>query len=330
MIKIFTLADKRPDFIEMQYNSIKKHWKGDSEYIIINNAISSPNSFEQINQICHSLNIKCIPVELLENLNNGTFSGNVYKNVNTACLYPLTWLFQEKLDNTELLCFIDSDMFFINDFNTNEILIKEDLIYMPQYRGTFEYIAPAIVFLNLNNVKNYKEINWNFSNTEAGVTDVGGCTNVFLKNNETIPKKYIEQYSISQLSFNDSIATIHIIINGNINYEIIENYDLNQLISIKYIGGNQRVNENKSFLHQSDSLDYNKKLYSEYLQIKNIIKNKNFPNPFHTGFMKFMDEDNFFLLHYQTGSNYADFSTENYNNNKTKVIREILSNTVCQ
>ena len=35
-IKIYTLSDKRPDFIKLQYETIKKHVTDDFEYVVIN------------------------------------------------------------------------------------------------------------------------------------------------------------------------------------------------------------------------------------------------------------------------------------------------------
>ena len=40
-ITIYTAADKRPDFIHLQYETLKKYIKDDFEYIIFNNAIDS-------------------------------------------------------------------------------------------------------------------------------------------------------------------------------------------------------------------------------------------------------------------------------------------------
>ena len=37
VIKIYTYSHNRPDFIEPQFNSIKKHVKDDFEFIVFNN-----------------------------------------------------------------------------------------------------------------------------------------------------------------------------------------------------------------------------------------------------------------------------------------------------
>jgi hypothetical protein len=326
MVKIYTLADKRPDFIEMQYASMKKNIIGEFEYIVINNCIDSKERATEINQICEKLNIKHEPVELLPELNNGSYSNGVYKTANTACLYPLTWLMQKKIEDVKLFCFIDSDMFFIDKFDIYSIFDKHDFTFMPQYRGDFKYVSPAIFFLNKNKVLNYKTLDWNFYNSKFGITDVGGCTNDFLNKNPDVNNGYIEQYSIYTISYYGNIKNIHIILNGNINYEILENRKNNTLISVKQTGGNKAESEGRSFEYQDLSENYSEKIYLEYLKIKNKIKNNMSQNPIHTGFMKMMDDERFCILHYQTGSNYADFSTKEYNDKKTESIKKIISN----
>ena len=72
MIKIYTYSHNRPDFIEPQYNSIKKHVKDDFEFIVFNNERNGgdpgsgykPERIDEIYDVCKKLNIKCIRVEL--------------------------------------------------------------------------------------------------------------------------------------------------------------------------------------------------------------------------------------------------------------------------
>ena len=51
MIHIFTYAHKRPDFIELQYDSIKKCLRCEYEYIVFNNAIDSKSQYDEIKNI---------------------------------------------------------------------------------------------------------------------------------------------------------------------------------------------------------------------------------------------------------------------------------------
>jgi hypothetical protein len=324
MIQIYTLAHKRPDFIEMQYNSMKKNLKGDFEYIVINNAIDSELQSRQIDEICKSLNIKCIPVELCQDLNNGSFAGNSYTNVNLACYYPMTWLFQRKLENVTNFCFIDSDVFFMNEIDLNDILINNDSVFMPQYRGSFLYMAPTLLCMDLQKVKNYKSIDWNYYREGAIDTDIGGKSGFFLRENQHIKNKYIEQYTIYDTEVAGDISTIHIIINGNINYEIKENIKTNSLISVRHIGGNSPVSGFKSFNYQPDYENYSEKIYLGYLNVKKYVYDKDLPKPAHLGFMRLLGEDDFFAVHYQVGSNYADFSNDEYNSKKTEAVKKII------
>ena len=45
MIKIYTYSHNRPDFIEPQYNSLKKHIQDDFEFIVFNNERAGSNPF---------------------------------------------------------------------------------------------------------------------------------------------------------------------------------------------------------------------------------------------------------------------------------------------
>ena len=59
MINIYTFADKRPDFIQLQFESLKKFISNNFEYHVFNNA-SNPNLESQINSICQQLKIKVL------------------------------------------------------------------------------------------------------------------------------------------------------------------------------------------------------------------------------------------------------------------------------
>ena len=62
-IKIITLANHRPDFIELQFNSIKKFVKDrDVEYVIFNTSEDKTRS-DEINNICNKLGIQTIKVK---------------------------------------------------------------------------------------------------------------------------------------------------------------------------------------------------------------------------------------------------------------------------
>jgi len=62
MIKIYTLSHHRPDFIPLQYESIKKYVKDEFEYIVINNAVDNEKNSSEIERVCKDLGVSTIKV----------------------------------------------------------------------------------------------------------------------------------------------------------------------------------------------------------------------------------------------------------------------------
>ena len=109
-VKIFTIANIRPDFIEIQYESIKKYLKDkDFEFIVYNNSFNNKKRYELIENICRKLKIENIKV-------------NHYRdNKNDASLIvadSLNYIWNKYLKyEKDILLYIDSDMFLINVYH---------------------------------------------------------------------------------------------------------------------------------------------------------------------------------------------------------------------
>lgn len=74
-ITIATLANKRPDFIELQYRSILQYVKDEQiEYVVFNNAFDDRCRFNAIEDICHTLGVRSVAV-------GGKDFGNVCETV---------------------------------------------------------------------------------------------------------------------------------------------------------------------------------------------------------------------------------------------------------
>ena len=161
MVTIVTYSHKRPDFIYLQYDSIKKHVKSKYEYIVFNNSIDNIETYNQIHDICSELGVKCVDIQLTEDLKfiNGesNFNNNKYTNPNLACSYPLIWSFKNYFNaDYDIISVIDSDMFFINDIDIENEINNKDMIYIPQYRdyGRVHYPWNAFICLNIKRNKN--------------------------------------------------------------------------------------------------------------------------------------------------------------------------------
>lgn len=331
MVKIVTYAHKRPDFIYYQYESIKKHLKSEYEFIVFNNSVDDINLYNEINKICSELYIKCIDVILTDDLkyinNELIFENQRYINPNFACSYPLIWTFKNCFnENDDIICIIDSDMFFINDIDIENEIKDTDIIYIPQYRdrNQVKYVWNAFVCLNIKRNKNLLNLNWHPGSVNNVGCDVGGQSHYDLIKNNFISKT-IEEFSIRDLHITDNNMFVHYIQNGNINYHLTIDKNYN-LLEFKNTGGD-KLFTNRSFPHETEFENH-----SEYVlgRTKSIIEifekyNLNLPDPKHIGFIGFNNSQEYFILHYKSGSNYLEFTNDSYNQLKTNEIKKILN-----
>jgi len=197
MIKIYTFSHKRPDFIELQNKSFMKNVKCDYEFIIFNNANFDidKRQYNEIKNICKNNNLQCIDIEKdldliveLERLESmPIFHGDkTYVNANIACAYPLCWAWENIISKSnDMVCFIDSDMFLIEEENMIDICNKYNLCYVPQYRGEnnkIYYMWNGLIFINIKNIPDKENFNLWCGRCDGIPVDVGGQTHYYLQN----------------------------------------------------------------------------------------------------------------------------------------------------
>jgi len=202
MIKIVSMFDKHQDFIELQYNSILNHIKGDYEYIIFNNASTD----EQANlnkKECDRLGIKCIRIHVNYGNTPSLIAGEA-----------LNKSFEHF--STERVFKIDSDMFFTSDINLDDILSESDLFYIPNYKPGLEIMWSGVFGINLSKVN----IKLDFHPGVTHGTDTFGQSSQ-LTVDTNLSKKVFNLYNLQDI--NNGIATTSLnvdclikIENGNI------------------------------------------------------------------------------------------------------------------
>lgn len=177
-MKVVTAVVNNPIFIELQYHSLKKYFKGDYEFIVFNDAKDFPDFTNgndatiktQIEDMCNKLNIKCI------NIPNSHHKTNMVPSVRTAD--SLNYILSYQKNNPDKYLLFDSDMFLINHFDIDKYS-QYDCAILLQSRNNFtiNYLWNGIYYFDFTKMKNIELLNWSMS----PYCDTGGMTQYWLK-----------------------------------------------------------------------------------------------------------------------------------------------------
>lgn len=170
MINIYTFADKRPDFIELQSKTMKKFIKDDFCLRVFDNS-SSPQLSTEIHHACEKNKIEVLQTE------------KNHRTPNHACWVPINHCLRNHLkDDNDVTVIIDSDIFMINDFSFLDYIKDYDIagVYQQRKNLEIEYIWNALVVINNKQIFN-KKLLIDFEPIQPNVTDVGGKTSSLVK-----------------------------------------------------------------------------------------------------------------------------------------------------
>lgn len=339
-VTIYTLADKRPDFIELQYKTFKQYIKDDYEYVVLNNAISSRKHRNEIRAICENLGITCVDVKKDKTFN--TIAGETaiswwgsYVNANLACAYPLKWVWPEvcKNDKDNLAVIIDSDMFLCKPISFNDELGEKDAAFIIQYRGPQKERTEALVaypwngicIFNVEKIPDLVNLSWDCGVVEGFPVDVGGQSHYWMKKNN-ISLRHISEYAIHKhKQVDDTTIWLEATLNGNYHY------------SFNYNTHTKAVNNfhcyEKEWVSTDAVLPHFPKDFQPTLEQKTIryyerfVQNKQtYPDPAFLGLIEFESFENTmdpFIIHNKAGSGYMGFDKE-YGKLKLAFIKETL------
>jgi hypothetical protein len=175
-MRIITSVVNNVDFIEIQYYTLKKYFKGDYDFIVFNDAKDFPDFTNdgdvtikrQIEELCQKLNIQCI------NIPNNHHKNLVMseRHVDTFNNHVLSY--QRKNPDKYLL--LDSDMFLIDYFDINKWINYESAIVL-QSRNNTGYLWPGLCYLDFTKMKNIDLFDWSI----CPGFDSGGMTKEWLK-----------------------------------------------------------------------------------------------------------------------------------------------------
>lgn len=184
-VKIYTWADKAPDFIYKQYETIKKFIKDeDFEFIVFNNTpVTASDRRNPIKKVCKELGIKCLDVRFRSFISGASYI------TGWGILWAYHRFFRWEKDTIHVI--LDSDMFFINDFNFNEFLGNNDICAIHQRRGHVEHLWNGFLFMKGAMLPDKNHLDFRLGTVEGERTDTGGNTYYWLKRNPDLKIRYM-------------------------------------------------------------------------------------------------------------------------------------------
>jgi hypothetical protein len=158
-MKFITPATNNVEFIELQYNSFKKYVKIPYEFIVFNDGKNFPDwtnygdatMRDRIETKCKELGITCINVP---NDHHKRESRPGKRHIDTV-----TFMTDYMFKNPDIYFSIDSDMFFISNFDENKFK-NYDCAVVKQNNTNFDYVWPNLFYFNIPKLKFKEHIDW--------------------------------------------------------------------------------------------------------------------------------------------------------------------------
>ena len=176
-MKVVTAVVNNPTFIEIQYHTLKKYFKGDYEFIVFNDAKAFPDFTNngdvtirsQISEMCKKLNIQCINIP-----------NEKHRSVQCAaqrCADSMNFILKYQLANPDKYLLLDSDMFIIDSFDPSKYsACSSAVILQTRNNDRTKYIWNGIYYFDFTKMNNINLLDWN---TCPGC-DVGGMMQTWL------------------------------------------------------------------------------------------------------------------------------------------------------
>ena len=223
-MKILTAVVNNPEFIEIQYHTLKRFYRGNYEFIVFNDAktfADYTNSGDitiktQIEDKCRELQIQCISIPN---------EHHVYRdNASERSADSMNFIFQYQQAHPDQYLVIDSDMFLIRDFSAEQYKeYSAAIVLQSRANPTYHYPWNGLYYFDMFKLKNKEQIRWE---RIPGYCDTGGRMNDwFLTQMEHRPIPNTDDIRWSNQTFhNDVFYFIKHLWSGTWNHEETPDY----------------------------------------------------------------------------------------------------------
>lgn len=174
MLSVETNVVNNPEFIELQYLTLRCFLSGDYKFTVFNDAkkfkdftnFNDPDVYNEIRRKCEKLNIECIDIP------------NDHHQRQTSAVIRCAESNNYMLKNYHIYgngkhLVLDSDMFLIKDIDTN-IYSNYMCSVVPQTRGNLKYFWNGLYYFDFSRIPNRDLMDWYYLKLNGDVSDVGG------------------------------------------------------------------------------------------------------------------------------------------------------------
>jgi len=248
MIHIFTSVVNRPDFVILQDKLFKKFLKNEYKFHIVDDSVE-PEISEQFEIAC-SLNE-------LEYYRKPP--ANKPMNPAQACAHTVQWTYDNIIRKNhvdDIVFFLDSDMFLIDEFDIEEYMEDAIIAGLPQVRGHVTYMWNGIMFFNMPKIED-KDIDFSDGIVEGEMTDVGGHTYWYFLRTGIKMKKTDEECPVYPTHYNDIELQ---------NEEVTRGYNVESHLDCKFLHYRAATNWHSNWKGSQDPLSKKTEMFNKIIE----------------------------------------------------------------
>ena len=248
MINIFTSVVNRPDFVTLQDTLFKKFLKNDYTFHIVDDSVE-PQVTSEFRGICE--------LNQLQYYRKPT--ANKPMNPAQSCADTVQWTYDNiirKNHDDDIVFFLDSDMFLIDEFDIEEYMEDTIIAGLPQVRGHVTYMWNGIMFFNMPKIKD-KDIDFSDGIVEGEMTDVGGHTYWYFLRTGINMKKTDEGCPVYPTHYNDIELQ---------NEEVTRGYNVELHLDCKFLHYRAATNWHSNWKGSQDPLYKKTEMFNKIIE----------------------------------------------------------------
>jgi hypothetical protein len=226
MISIFSFGANRPDFIELQMHSFRKHLREEFELTVFNNAqfdSTGGAKYHDLHSVGKSVGVNVIDVvkipDLMRRCQDIEPSGPVfnhqglYTSANVAHAYALCYAWENYISKEKgNIAILDSDVFLIEPLSLTEMLDPHQMLNVPDGKPhadgrTFRYMWPTFMLANMATLPDAGTLNWWCGRVEDVPVDVGGQTYHYFQSHPDLDVAHVNRKHFQEADYDEFYLT---------------------------------------------------------------------------------------------------------------------------